>query len=71
MKTIFKVLIFLLIFSTFSNAELLNPNSAIKPKEVIKIQLNGLQKMTLNSRIVELNKHGILLTQIIRELLDH
>ena len=44
MKTIFKVLILLLISSTFSNAELLNPNSNIKPKEVIKIQLNGLQK---------------------------
>ena len=44
MKTIFKVLILLLITSTFSNAELLSPNSNIKPKEVIKIQLNGLQK---------------------------
>ena len=44
MKTVFKVLIFLFIFSTFSNAELLNPNSTIKPKEVIKIQLNWLQK---------------------------
>ena len=44
MKTIVKVLILLLISSTFSNAELLNPNSTIKPKEVIKIQLNGLQK---------------------------
>ena len=44
MKTIFKVLILLLISSTFSNAELLNPNSTIKPKEVIKIQLTGLQK---------------------------
>ncbi len=44
MKTIFKVLILLLITSTFSNAELLNPNSNIKPREVIKIQLNGLQQ---------------------------
>ena len=44
MKTTFKVLILLLISSTFSNAELLNPNNNIKPKEVIKIQLNGLQK---------------------------
>ncbi len=44
MKTIFKVLILLLISSTFSNAELFNPNKTIKPKEVIKIQLNGLQK---------------------------
>ena len=44
MKTVLKVLIFLFISSTFSNAELLNPNSNIKPKEVIEIQLNGLQK---------------------------
>ena len=44
MKFIFKVLILLLVSSTFSNAELLNPNRTIKPKEVIKIQLNGLQK---------------------------
>ena len=44
MKTIFKVLILLLISSTFSNAELLNPNRNIKPKEVIEIQLTGLQK---------------------------
>ena len=44
MKTIFKVLILLLISSTFASAELLNPNSTIKPKEVIKIQLTGLQK---------------------------
>ena len=44
MKTVFKVLIFLFIFSTFSKAELLNPNSNIKPKEVIEIQLTWLQK---------------------------
>ena len=44
MKTIFKVLILLLITSTFSNSELLNPNSNIKPREVIKIQLNGLKQ---------------------------
>ena len=44
MKTIFKVLILLFISSTFSNAELLNPSSNIKPIEVIKIQLNGLQE---------------------------
>ena len=44
MKTVFKVLIFLFIFSTFSKAELLSPNSNIKPKEVIEIQLTGLQQ---------------------------
>jgi hypothetical protein len=47
MKNIFKVLTFLLIFISFSNAELLNPNSNIKPKEVVKIQLNGLQQNDL------------------------
>ena len=47
MKNIFKVLTFLLISISFSNAELLNPNSNIKPKEVIKIQLSGLQQNDL------------------------
>ena len=44
MKTIFKTLILLLILTSLSNADLLIPNSNIKPKEVIKIQLSGLQK---------------------------
>ena len=44
MKTIFRVLILLMISSSFSYAELLNPNRTIKPIEVIKIQLTGLQK---------------------------
>jgi hypothetical protein len=47
MKNIFKVLTFFLIFISFSNAELLNPNSNIKPKEVVKIQLSGLQQNDL------------------------
>ena len=47
MKNIFKALTFLLIFISFSNAELLNPNSNIKPKEVVKIQLSGLQQNDL------------------------
>ena len=47
MKNIFKVLILLLISTSFSNAELLNPNSNIKPKEVVKIQLSGLQQNDL------------------------
>ena len=47
MKNIFKVLTFLLISISFSNAELLNPNSNIKPKEVVKIQLSGLQQNDL------------------------
>ena len=47
MKTIFKVLILLLITISFSKAELLNPSSAITPKEVVKIQLSGLQQNDL------------------------
>ena len=47
MKNIFKVLTFLLISISFSNAELINPNSNIKPKEVVKIQLSGLQQNDL------------------------
>ena len=47
MKNIFQVLTFLLISISFSNAELLNPNSNIKPKEVVKIQLSGLQQNDL------------------------
>ncbi len=47
MKNIFKILTFLLIFISYSNAELLNPNSNIKPKEVVKIQLSGLQQNDL------------------------
>ena len=47
MKNIFKALTFLLISISFSNAELLNPDSNIKPKEVVKIQLSGLQQNDL------------------------
>ncbi len=47
MINIFKVLILLLITISFSKAELLNPSSAITPKEVVKIQLSGLQQNDL------------------------
>ena len=47
MKNIFKVLILLLITISLSKAELLNPSSAITPKEVVKIQLSGLQQNDL------------------------
>ena len=40
----FKVLIFVLISTSISKAELLKPNSQIKPADVVKIQLSGLQK---------------------------
>ena len=44
----FKVLIFVLISISISKAELLKPNSQIKPVEVVKIQLSGLQKNDLS-----------------------
>ena len=47
MKKIFKVLILFWTTISFSNAELLNPSSAITPKEVVKIQLSGLQQNDL------------------------
>ena len=45
---IFKVLIFFLISISISKADLLKPNSKIKPSEVVKIQLIGLQKNDLD-----------------------
>ena len=47
MKNTFKVLILLLTTISISKAELLNPNSTIAPKEVVKIQLSGLQQNDL------------------------
>ena len=44
----FKALIFVLISISISKAELLKPNSQIKPAEVVKIQLSGLQKNDLS-----------------------
>ena len=41
---VFKFLIFFFISTSISKAELLKPNSEIKPSEVVKIQLLGLQK---------------------------
>ena len=48
MKIIFKILFLLLITLSFSNAELLSPNNSISPKEVVKIQLSGLQQNDLD-----------------------
>ena len=47
MKIIFKILFLLLMTLSFSNAELLSPNNTISPKEVVKIQLSGLQQNDL------------------------
>ena len=44
---IFKSIILFFLLISFSYAELLNPNSTISPKEVIKIQLSGLQQNDL------------------------
>ena len=44
----FKILFFVSIFLTSSKAEILKPNSSIKPSEVVKIQLSGLQKNDLD-----------------------
>ena len=44
----FKVLVILSLLLSTSNAEILKPNSDIKPSEVVKIQLSGLQKNDLN-----------------------
>ena len=43
LQTTFKILIPLLISISISKAELINPSSDIKPAEVVKIQLTGLQ----------------------------
>ena len=46
-QIIFKVLVFFLITISISKAEILKPDSDIKPVEVVKIQLTGLQKNDL------------------------
>ena len=43
-QIIFKSLLIFLIFISTSKADLIKPDSKIEPFEVIKIQLNGLQK---------------------------
>ena len=42
-----KILILFCFSISFSNAELLSPNNTITPKEVVKIQLTGLQQNDL------------------------
>ena len=48
LQIIFKVLIFISIFLSPSYADILKPNNNIKPSEVVKIQLSGLQKNDLD-----------------------
>ena len=47
LQIIFKTFILVSILITSSIAEILEPNSQIKPSEVVKIQLTGLQKNDL------------------------
>ena len=44
LQIIFKALVIFSILLSSSTAEILKPSSNIKPSEVVKIQLNGLQK---------------------------
>ena len=48
LQIIFKFLFLLLISISISKAEILKPSSTIKPADVVKIQLTGLQKNDLN-----------------------
>ena len=48
LQIIFKTLIIFLILLSSLSAEILKPSSKIKPSEVVKIQLNGLQKNDLD-----------------------
>ena len=48
LQIIYKTLIILLISLSISKADLIKPNSEIKPDEVIQIQLEGLQKNDFN-----------------------
>ena len=48
LQTIFNFLIFFFISISISKAELLKPRNDIKPSEVVRIQLLGLQKNDFN-----------------------
>tara|TARA_B100000963_G_scaffold237515_1_gene207652 strand:- start:95 stop:568 length:474 start_codon:yes stop_codon:yes gene_type:complete len=43
LRTKFKVILIILIFTSISKADILKPNKDILPSEVVKIQLTGLQ----------------------------
>ena len=48
LQIVFKALVIFSIIVSSSTAEILKPSSNIKPSEVVKIQLNGLQKNDLD-----------------------
>ena len=43
MKILFKITIFYFLLTNLSNANLIKPNTNLKPIEVLKIQLNSLK----------------------------
>ena len=43
MKTLFKLIVVFFIFTNVSNADLIKPNSNLKPFDVLMIQLNSLK----------------------------
>ena len=43
MKILFKLIIFFFLFTNISNADLIKPNSNLKPFDVLMIQLNSLK----------------------------
>ena len=43
MKTLFKLIVFFFLFADISNADLIKPNSNLKPLDVLMIQLNSLK----------------------------
>ena len=48
LQIIFKILILFLISISISKAEILKPSNALKPVDVVRIQLTGLQKNDLD-----------------------
>ena len=43
MKILFKLIVFLFLFTNISNADLIKPSSNLKPFDVLSIQLNSLK----------------------------
>ena len=43
MKILFKLIVFFFLFTNISNADLIKPNSNLKPLDVLTIQLNSLK----------------------------
>ena len=43
MKILFKLIVFFFLFADISNADLIKPNSNLKPLDVLMIQLNSLK----------------------------